>query len=84
MFFPLKNLGLALGAVAALIPIALGLDGLRQICLPGFGEMNFLSIRTEIVALFLMTNVFGIASVHLLRRMERKGLIDGTLTEKWL
>ncbi len=83
-FFPLKNLGAVLGAVASIIPISLGLDGVRQLLLPGFDAYIFLSVETEAAILLAMTLVFGTASVFLVRRMERKGLADGTLAEKWL
>jgi ABC-2 type transport system permease protein len=84
LYFPMKNMGAVMGIVASLIPLSLGLDGIRQLCLPGGASLKFISVHAEIGILFAMSVVFGIASYYLLRRMERKGRIDGTLSERWM
>ncbi len=84
LYFPMKNMGAVMGIVASLIPLSLGLDGIRQLCLPGGESLKFISVHAEIGILFVMSVVFGIASYYLLRRMERKGRIDGTLSERWM
>ncbi len=84
MYFPMKNLGAVMGIVASLIPLSLGLDGIRQLCLPGGASLKFISVHAEIGILMTMTVIFGIAAYYLLRRMERKGRMDGTLSERWM
>lgn len=84
MFYPVKNMGFVVSLIASIIPITLGLDGIRQITLPGSEALAFLSVPVEITMLAIVTVVFSIAAVYLLKRMEEKGRRDGTLTEKWL
>ncbi|MBZ0274084.1 ABC transporter permease [bacterium] len=82
-YFPLKNLGFVISVVASLLPISIGLDALRQLCVPGYPLMSFLTWRIELAALCVMFVVFSFASVQFLARMEAKGRRDGTLSEKW-
>lgn len=89
MYFPMKNLGVLMGVAASFIPLSLGLDAIRQLCVPGFAplgaeNLSFLPVPVEAAILLVMTLVFGVAAYFLLRRMELKGLRDGTLSEKWL
>jgi len=83
VYFPMKNLGFVLSVIASFIPISLGLDGMRQLCLPGKSFPAFLSAHTEALILVGMTILFGLASVYLLRFMAEKGRRDGTLTQRW-
>ncbi|MCB1152207.1 ABC transporter permease [bacterium] len=84
MFFPMKNMGRILGAVASIVPLSIGLDAIRQVTLPGMANLEFLPFKVELGILMVMTVVFGVLALKLMARMERKGKTEGTLTEKWL
>lgn len=84
MFYPVRNMGLIVSMIASIIPITLGLDGIRQLTLPGAEALKFLSVPVEIALLAGVTVVFGVLALWLMRRMAEKGRRDGTLTEKWL
>jgi ABC-2 type transport system permease protein len=83
--FPLRTLGTLVGtmavpAVALLIPLACGMDALRQVLFrtPGVWDVwNEVGLLAGLAVLFL-----GLArwSLH---RMERKAKQDGRLTTKW-
>ena len=83
VYFPAKNLGFFLGIAASLIPLTLGLDGIRQLILPSGAAMGFLSLKTETIVLFSMTVVFSIAAVKLMNFMEKMGKKEGRMTLRW-
>jgi ABC-2 type transport system permease protein len=82
--FPVGRLGL-LGALAiATIPLAVGLDAMRQLAFVG-GEVAFGTPSPEIEALILvaMTVVFLLAARWMLRAMERMARREGRLSIRW-
>jgi ABC-2 type transport system permease protein len=83
LYFPVKNMGFALGLIASAIPLTLGLDGVRQCTLPGGAAFGFLPVELEIAGLAAMTAIFGYLAARLLRAMERLGKRDGKATLKW-
>ena len=83
VYFPAKNLGVTLGVVASLIPLTLGLDGIRQLILPSGETMGFLSPLTETAILAAMTVVFMIAAIKLMAYMEKMGKKEGRMTLRW-
>lgn len=80
-YFPVKNLGFWVAAVASLIPLTLGLDGMRQLLFPSGAALGFLNIGTEIIILAILSVLFLIASRALLGYMERKAIREGRLLE---
>lgn len=83
LYFPVTHLGKILLILAALIPLTLGLDGVRQLTLVGGAELGFISPVTEMIILAVMTVVFTIAAVRLMNILEHKGKRDGTMTLRW-
>jgi len=79
-YFPLKQLGMftAIGA-AAIIPVALGLDALRQTMLDSY-QLGLLSPKVELSILSVMAVVFTWVSVLMIRRLEYLGRKMGKLT----
>ena len=82
--FPVGRLGM-LGALAiAIIPLAVGLDAMRQLAFAG-GDIAFGTPSPEIEALILvaMTVVFLFAARWMLRAMEERARRDGRLSLRW-
>ncbi len=82
--FPVGRLGF-LGALAiALVPLAVGLDAMRQLAFTG-GTISFGTPSPEIEALILvaMAVVFVALARGLLHTMERLARDEGRLTARW-
>ncbi|HPQ70731.1 MAG TPA: ABC transporter permease [bacterium] len=83
LYFPVTHLGRFLLVLAALIPLTLGLDGVRQLLLPGGASIGLLRPEIETGILAVMTVVFTIGAVRLMRVLEQKGKRDGTMSLRW-
>ena len=82
LYFPVRTLG-ALGAVAAgLIPLALGLDAMRQLLL-GAEARGLLPVRTEVVILIAFNVAFMALARLSLAYLERLSKREGRLTQRW-
>jgi ABC-2 type transport system permease protein len=79
---PFNVLGYVVFAGAALVPLATGIDALRQIL---FGEraVKFLELWQETLLLGVLSVVFLIAARFSLHHLERLARIDGRLGMKW-
>lgn len=82
-YFPVKSLGVTLASLAALIPVTLALDGMRQILLPGGEKMGFLPIWANLLVLSVMALLFPYLAYHGLSYMERLAKKEGRLTTRW-
>jgi ABC-2 type transport system permease protein len=84
MNFPLYVLGNLIGkavpAIALLIPLAAGIDAMRQVL---FGIQGFLPVWVEIGILAALGVVFVTLAIRCLNVLERKAKADGKLTVKW-
>ena len=84
MNFPIKALGtmthMAIPAVAMLIPLTAGMDGMRQVL---FNTTGFVDVWTEIGLLAVLSVVFLFFASRTLAVLERKARNDGKLTVKW-
>ena len=84
MNFPLKVLGDLIGnalpAMALLLPLAAGIDAMRQVL---FGTPGFLDVWYEVGILAVLGVVFVLLAVRCLNVLERKAKEDGKLTVKW-
>lgn len=83
VYFPVKNLGFALGIIASAIPLTLGLDGIRQLILPSGQAMGFMDPMIELGVLAVMTLLFGVLAFRFIRKMEDLGKKEGRLTLRW-
>ncbi|MFN3820767.1 MAG: ABC transporter permease [bacterium] len=80
-FFPVRYLGLLAYASAALIPLTLGLDALRQTALGAYSQ-GLLPPVTELKILLGVAVVFIIIAFRAIGVLEAKGRIEGTLILK--
>ena len=83
LFFPANKFGKVLLTIAALIPLTIGLDGIRQLTLAGGSELGFLSPTIEAVILLAMTLVFTSGALRLMGVLEERGKRTGTMTLRW-
>jgi len=80
-YFPIRNLGFWVAAGASIIPLTLGLDAMRQLVFPSGPTLGFLTVRTEIIILIVLSVAFVIGARYLLAYMERLAIQQGRLTE---
>ena len=81
-YFPVKQLGmLTATAAAAIIPITLGLDALRQTMFSAT-DTGLFDPRTEMWWLFGMGTVFLYAAIIIVDKLEAIGRRDGKLILK--
>ncbi len=83
-FFPIRPvIGRAAILVGAVIPLAFGLDAIRQIALGLPPEEAILPVGVEAAVLAAMTVVFVVAAHFAMRFMENAAKREGRLTLKW-
>jgi ABC-2 type transport system permease protein len=80
-YFPLKSLGFWIAAGASVIPLALGMDAMRQLVFPEGPALGFLSVPIELGILVILSAVFLIGARYLLAHMERLAIREGRLTD---
>jgi len=82
LYFPLRTLG-AVGAVAAgLVPLALGVDALRQV-LMGRAAHGLFPMRLEFAGLCALAGVLLVLARASLDHLERLSKREGRLTQRW-
>ncbi len=82
MYFPIRALG-ALGAVAAaVIPLGLGVDAMRQALL-GAGAHGLMALRFEVLALAAFAILFLVLARFALLHLEMLSRREGRLTQRW-
>jgi ABC-2 type transport system permease protein len=82
LYFPLRTLG-ALGLVAAgLVPLALGIDALRQVLL-GSAARGLLPLGAEVAALSVFATLFLVGARFALAYLENLSKREGRLTQRW-
>lgn len=82
LFFPIRTLGMLGSVIAAIIPLTLGVDALRQILL-GPAAHGLLPLRLEILAQVGFFVVFLLLARWLLRVLEDLSKHEGRLTLRW-
>jgi ABC-2 type transport system permease protein len=82
-YFPLHRLGLVVAAVASFIPIAVGLDAVRQFCIPVPGGLQVFPPKVEVLVLVLFTGIFAVVARRALIYMEDLGKREGRLSLRW-
>jgi len=81
-YFPIRELGLTISAVASLIPVTLGLDAMRQL-LFGPASQGILPVWVEAIILAFQAAIFMILAKFSLDRMEQRSRREGRLTLRW-
>ncbi|MEA3441612.1 MAG: ABC transporter permease [Chloroflexota bacterium] len=80
-YFPIKALGFWVALGASIIPLSLGMDAMRQLAFPSGSSLGFLSVKVEIIILFVLCGLFILGAKLLLSHMERLAIREGRLTE---
>jgi ABC-2 type transport system permease protein len=80
-YFPLKSLGFWIAAGASIIPLAVGMDAMRQLVFPSGPSLGFLSVPIELGILVILSVGFLISARYLLAYMERLAIREGRLTD---
>ncbi|MGH2358751.1 MAG: ABC transporter permease [Candidatus Limnocylindria bacterium] len=80
---PLRALGPVAGVVAATLPLAVGLDAMRQLAFPGPESTGVLPVGLEISILAVMGVVFLVAARFALAYLEYLARREGRLTLRW-
>lgn len=81
--FPLRAIAPVAGLVAAVLPLAVGLDAMRQLVFPDQAELGFLPVGTAMAILAAMAVVFLVAARYALRYLETLARREGRLTLRW-
>ena len=81
--FPLRHLGGLSALVAATLPLAVGLDAMRQLAFPGPASEGILPVGAEIAILAAMAVVFLVAARLALGYLETLARREGRLTLRW-
>jgi len=81
-YFPVKYLGTGVATIAALIPLTLGLDGMRQLLFPYAGE-GFIPATYEFGILVTLSVAFLFLAHYFLNYMENLAKKEGRLTLRW-
>ncbi len=82
LYFPLRTLGALGGLAAGLIPLALGVDAMRQVLL-GAAAHGFLAVPVEVGILAAFAIVLGFGARIALDHLERLSKREGRLTQRW-
>jgi hypothetical protein len=81
MYFPIRALGGLGAAMAAVLPLGLGVDAMRQALL-GPGAHALLPLRSEVAALAGFGVLFFILARVALERLETLSKREGKLTQR--
>jgi ABC-2 type transport system permease protein len=80
---PLRALGPVAGLITATLPLAVGLDAMRQLAFPGPESAGVLPVGVEIGILAVMGVVFIVAARFALAYLEHLARKEGRLSLRW-
>jgi len=80
-YFPIKNFSFWIAAVASIIPLTLGLDGMRQLIFAGGATLGFLNVTLEVGILVGLSVIFLLGARFLLAYVEKLAIREGRLIE---
>jgi ABC-2 type transport system permease protein len=81
--FPIRHLGVVSGLIVATLPLAVGLDAMRQLVFPGQTSQGVLPVGAEMAILAVMGVIFLVAARLALGYLETLARREGRLTLKW-
>ncbi|MCK6577375.1 MAG: ABC transporter permease [Anaerolineae bacterium] len=81
-YFPVRALGFWVAAASSLIPLTLGMDGMRQLLFAGDATLGFLSVEVEAIILLILSVFFLAAARFMLTKLEEIGRREGRLIER--
>jgi ABC-type polysaccharide/polyol phosphate export systems, permease component len=80
VYFPLKLFPIVIQIVVSIIPLALGIEGMREILILNKTLFEIIWILILLIALGI---IFFVIAVKMLEYLEKLGKNQGTLTLKW-
>jgi len=80
VYFPVRVFPFAVQIIVSLIPLALGIEGMRQLMVYNTSPFNILWIYFTLIGLGIL---FFILAIRMIKYMEEKGKITGTLILRW-
>ncbi len=83
LYTPVRVLGPFAFLVVSLLPLAVGLDAIRQLAFAGTEDIGLLPVRVEIAILAVMVVVFLLLAHRGLGVVERLARREGRLTIRW-
>ena len=81
--FPIRALGAVSGMVVAILPLAVGLDAMRQLAFSGQDTAGLLPVGVEMAILGAMGIVFLVGARFALAYLEHLARREGRLTLRW-
>ena len=81
--FPLRAIGPIAGLMVATLPLAVGLDAMRQLVFAGSDVQGILPVGVELAILAVMGVVFIVGARIALRYLEHLARREGRLTLRW-
>jgi ABC-2 type transport system permease protein len=81
-YFPIKDMGFWAATLASIIPLSLGLDGIRQLMFASGKALGFLSVELEAAILAVLGVIFVAAAYVALAKLEEIGRREGRLIER--
>ena len=81
--FPLRAIGPIAGLMVATLPLAVGLDAMRQLVFAGSDVQGILPVGAELAILAVMGVVFIVGARIALRYLEHLARREGRLTLRW-
>jgi ABC-2 type transport system permease protein len=80
-YFPIKNFSFWIAAIASIIPLTLGLDGMRQLIFAAGPTLGFLNVSLEVGILVGLSVIFLTGAHFLLIYIEKVAIREGRLIE---
>jgi ABC-2 type transport system permease protein len=81
-YFPVKALGTLVAFAASIVPLTMGMDGMRQLLFPGGEVTGLVSVEVEIVVLAVLGVLFIGIAYFALKRLEQIGRREGRIIER--
>jgi ABC-2 type transport system permease protein len=81
--FPIRHLGVVAGLIVATLPLAVGLDAMRQLVFPGPSSQGVLPVGAEMAILAVMGVIFLVGARFALGYLETLARREGRLTLRW-
>ncbi|MBN8634619.1 MAG: ABC transporter permease [Anaerolineae bacterium] len=81
-YFPVRALGTFVAAAASLVPLTMGMDGMRQLLFPSNQATGLMPVELEVVLLILLSVLFIGGAYFALRKLEQIGRREGRLIER--
>lgn len=83
LYAPIRVLGSFAYLVAGVLPLAVGLDAIRQLAFAGTEQLGLLPVRVEGAILAIMAVLFLVLAHRALAFVERLARREGRLTIRW-